>query len=82
MGSPPPEILNVSVSEVAVPQASEDCDNALNLVKPPTSGSPSRGQVVGGSVSSQEMPEQEAAVDVIPDHRKSSVYNCQDYLNG
>lgn len=72
----------MSVSEVAVPQASEDCDNALNLVKPPTSGPPSRGQVVGGRVSSQEMPEEEAAVDVTPDHRKSSAYNCQDYLNG
>lgn len=82
MGSPPPEILSVSVSEVAVPQVSEDNDSALNLVKTPPSGSPSRDQVVGGNVSPREMPEQEAAVDVIPDHTRSNVYNSQDYLNG
>lgn len=74
MGSPPLEILNVSVSDV-VSQVSEDNDSALNLVKTPTSGSPSRDQVVGGNMGPQEMPEQEAAVDVIPDHTRSNVHD-------
>lgn len=75
MGSPPVEIPNVPVSEMAVPQVSEGNDSALNSVKTPTSGSPSRDQVVGGNLDPQEIPEQTAAVDVIPDHTRSSVHD-------
>lgn len=83
MGSPPLGVLNVPGSE-AVPQVSADIGSAVNLVRTPPSASPSRDQVVRGNLNPQEMPEQEAAVDVIPDHTRASVqdYNSQDYLNG
>lgn len=69
------EIVNASITEVAVPQIDEDNDSPLNLVKSLASGSPTREQVVGGSMVPQEIPAQEAAVDAIEDHTESSVYD-------
>jgi hypothetical protein len=63
------EIPNASIPEIAVPQAVEDNDDSLNLVKTPTS------RIVGGNMVPQEMPEQEVTVDAIQDHTESSVHD-------
>lgn len=55
MGPLQPEIVNASITRVAVPQVDEDDENRLNLVKSLTSGSSIREQVVGGNIVTQEI---------------------------
>lgn len=55
MGPLQPEIVNASITRVAVPQVDEDNENRLNLVKSLTSGSSIRKQVVGGNIDTQEI---------------------------
>lgn len=74
-GTTAAEIVSASITEVAIPQVDEDNDNPLNLIKSLASGSPTREQVVGGSMVPQEIPAQEAAIDAIQDHTESSVHN-------
>lgn len=69
------EIVNASITEVAIPQVDEDNGNPLNLVKSLASGSPTREQVVGGNMVPKEIPAHEAAVDAIQDHTESSVHD-------
>lgn len=69
------EIVNASITEVAIPQVDEDNGNPLNLVKSLASGSPTREQVVGGNMVPQEIPAHGAAVDAIQDHTESSVHD-------
>lgn len=67
------EIVNASITEVAVPHVDED-NNSLNLVKSLVSGSLTGGQVVGGNIVPQEIPAHEATVGTIQDHTESSVH--------
>ncbi|XP_078213464.1 zinc finger protein 318-like [Callithrix jacchus] len=71
------EILNASITEVAILQVDDDSGNPLNLVKPPVSRSPPREQVVEDNMVPQEMPEQEATVGATQDRTESSVHNYE-----